>query len=112
MFFFNRNIGPTGQFSAFFTIFCETIGFFLKNQCYDPLFVEFSSVLNKNPKFFADFFGENTFKKIITSFPGSDGHDVPHDAAPDEPVEGVQPHHPLLRGSTRWVRRQVMGPIQ
>jgi hypothetical protein len=48
-------------------MFCDQIGAFLKKQCNDPIFAEFSSVLRKNGNFFADFFGE---KKIITSVPG------------------------------------------
>jgi hypothetical protein len=41
--------------------------FFLKNQCYDPLFAEFSSVLNQKWHF-RRFFVKNILK-IIESFP-------------------------------------------
>jgi hypothetical protein len=36
-------------------IFCEKIGVFLKNQCYDPNFTQISRILNKNANFFAIF---------------------------------------------------------
>jgi hypothetical protein len=50
------------------TIFCEKIGVFLKNQCYDQHFALFSFVLSQKRKFFAEFFGINILK-IITSVP-------------------------------------------
>jgi hypothetical protein len=57
------------------TIFCDfhqfsaKNGVFLKNQCYDPLYEEFSSVFSQKRQFFcADFFGEK-FLKIATSVP-------------------------------------------
>jgi hypothetical protein len=57
------------------TIFCDfhqfsaKNGVFLKNQCYDPLFEEFSSVLSQKRQFFAPIFLAKIFLKIATSVP-------------------------------------------
>jgi hypothetical protein len=51
------------------TIFGEKIVVFLKNQCYDPLFAEFSSVLRQKRQFFRRFLGAKIFLKIIKSSP-------------------------------------------
>jgi hypothetical protein len=48
------------------TIFGEKIGVFLKNQCCDQIFAQFSFVLSQKRQFFADFFGENIFKNQNT----------------------------------------------
>jgi hypothetical protein len=56
------------QFSAIFDNFRQKIGVFLKNQCYDQNFAQFTLVLSQKRQFFAIFFGENIFK-IITSVP-------------------------------------------
>jgi hypothetical protein len=54
----------------FSTIFGETVGVFLKNQCYDQRFALFSFVFESGtPIFVAIFFGENVLK-IVTSVPG------------------------------------------
>jgi hypothetical protein len=61
--------GTDHNFLHFLTIFGEKIGGFIKNQCCDQNFAQFSFVLSKKPPiFFADFFGENNLK-IITSAP-------------------------------------------
>jgi hypothetical protein len=53
----------------FSTIFGGKIGVFLKNQCSDQNFAQFTFVLSqKRQLFFAEKFGENIFK-IITSVP-------------------------------------------
>jgi hypothetical protein len=52
------------------TIFGETIGVFLKNQCYDQFFQNLALFRVKNANFLAKFFGENIFK-IITLVPVS-----------------------------------------
>jgi hypothetical protein len=57
------------QFSAILGNFRRKIGVFLKNQCYDHIFVKTSCSLSKNAVFFAEFFGENILK-IITSVSG------------------------------------------
>jgi hypothetical protein len=44
------------NFLRFLTIFCETIGVFLKNQCYDQYFSKFSFVLSQKRKYFRLFF--------------------------------------------------------
>jgi hypothetical protein len=45
----------------FLPIFGETIGVFLKNQCYDQLFQKIAVVCAENAKFFAKNFGEIIF---------------------------------------------------
>jgi hypothetical protein len=52
------------------TIFGEKIGVFLKNQCCDKIFAQFSFVSSQKRQFFADFFGENILK-IRTPVPVS-----------------------------------------
>jgi hypothetical protein len=48
------------------TIFCEKIGVFFKNQCYQYIFAKLTvHSLGKNANIFADFYGENILK-IIT----------------------------------------------
>jgi hypothetical protein len=49
--------------------FGEKIGVFLKIQCYDKKFAQFSFVLSQKRHFFRKIFGENILK-IITSVPG------------------------------------------
>jgi hypothetical protein len=48
------------QFSAIFANFLQKIGVFLKNQCYDQIFL-FALFCGENA-IFAEFFGENIFK--------------------------------------------------
>jgi hypothetical protein len=48
-------------FLQFLTIFREKFGVFLKNQCHDQNFANFSFVLSQKRHFFAEFFGENIF---------------------------------------------------
>jgi hypothetical protein len=58
------------QFSAIFDNFQpKKIGVFLKNQCYDQIFAQYSFVWSQKRQFFANCFDENIFK-IITSVPG------------------------------------------
>jgi hypothetical protein len=48
------------NFLRFLPIFCEEIGVFLKNQCYDQNFLQKLAVVRaKNANIFAKFFGEN-----------------------------------------------------
>jgi hypothetical protein len=58
----------------FSTIFGEKNGVFLKNQCYDQTFAQFSFVLStKTPIFWPILFGENILK-IIASVPALNGN--------------------------------------
>jgi hypothetical protein len=57
------------NFQRFLPFFCEKIGVFLQNQCYDPNFTKkHSSTLNKKRQFYRKCFGRKCFK-IITSVP-------------------------------------------
>jgi hypothetical protein len=56
------------------TIFCEKIGVFLKNQCYDQILAYFISVLRQK-RHFRQKIVENIFK-IITSVPDGSGRGV------------------------------------
>jgi hypothetical protein len=56
------------NFLPFLTIFGETIGVFLKYQCYDQIISKFGFVFSQKRHFFSKFFGENILK-IITSVP-------------------------------------------
>jgi hypothetical protein len=53
------------HFLRFSPIFCEQIGVFLRNQCYDQIFAQFSSVLSQKRQFFGPIYS----KKIIPSVP-------------------------------------------
>jgi hypothetical protein len=44
------------------TIFGVKIGVFLKNQCYEENFAQFSFIFSQKRHFFAEFFDENIFK--------------------------------------------------
>jgi hypothetical protein len=55
-------------FCDFLIIFCDKIGVFLKNQCYDQNFALFGFVLSQKRQFFRKLFCENILK-IITSVP-------------------------------------------
>jgi hypothetical protein len=46
----------------FLTIFGEKIGVFLKNQCYDKKFAQFSIVFSQKRQFFPPNFSAKTFK--------------------------------------------------
>jgi hypothetical protein len=57
------NPGYGHNFLRFSPIFCEKMAFFFKNKCYDPIFAEFFSVLNKKCQLFRRFFLAKKFSK-------------------------------------------------
>jgi hypothetical protein len=66
----NRNASCGSGVDVIITIFCDFCqlsaknGVFLKNQCYGPIFAQFSFVLSKkNPHFFSPNFWAKIFKK-------------------------------------------------
>jgi hypothetical protein len=63
--------------SAIFTNFLgEKIGVFLNNQCYDPIFAQFTFVSSQKTPFFSPNFSANFKKKIITSDPVGSTFDI------------------------------------
>jgi hypothetical protein len=51
------------------TIFCDKIGVFLKNQCYDQIFAKTSCSLSKKTPIFSLNFSAKIILNIITSVP-------------------------------------------
>jgi hypothetical protein len=107
-------------------IFCEKIGVFLKNQCYDQIFSKTSSSLSKKPPIYSQKYSAKILKNIASVL-GHPGCQVPQnkmkwstivnasfqdsDVTPDfsNPARMAEKHRPLAPGLYRQLFRAILG---